>query len=31
VNVTLAFALNTEDDPTPLVLPAVQGLTATRR
>jgi D-alanyl-D-alanine carboxypeptidase len=31
VNVTMAFALNTEDDPTPLVLPAVQALTATRR
>lgn len=31
VNVTLAFALNAQDDPTPLVLPVVQALTATRR
>ena len=31
VNVTMVFALNTEDDPTPLVLPVVQALAATRR
>jgi D-alanyl-D-alanine carboxypeptidase len=28
---TIAFALNVEDDPTPLLLPAVKALTATRR
>jgi hypothetical protein len=27
--VTMAFALNAEDDPTPLVIPAVEALTAT--
>jgi D-alanyl-D-alanine carboxypeptidase len=30
-NVTLSFAMNAEDDPTPLLLPAVEALTATRR
>ncbi|MDX6657208.1 MAG: D-alanyl-D-alanine carboxypeptidase [Solirubrobacteraceae bacterium] len=30
-NVTIALALNAEDDPTPLLLPAVSALTATRR
>ena len=29
--VTIAFALNVEDDPTPLLLPAVEALAATRR
>jgi D-alanyl-D-alanine carboxypeptidase len=29
--VTIALALNVEDDPTPLLLPAVQALVATRR
>jgi hypothetical protein len=29
--VTMTFVLNTEDDPTPLVIPAVQALAATRR
>jgi D-alanyl-D-alanine carboxypeptidase len=29
--VTMTFALNTQDDPTPLVIPAVQALAATRR
>ena len=28
---TIAFALNVEDDPTPLLLPAVEALTAARR
>jgi CubicO group peptidase (beta-lactamase class C family) len=31
VGVTLTFALNAEDDPTPLVIPAVRALAATRR
>ena len=31
VGVTMALALNTEDDPTPLVIPAVQALAATHR
>jgi D-alanyl-D-alanine carboxypeptidase len=30
-NVTMTFALNSQDDPTPLVVPAVQALAATRR
>jgi D-alanyl-D-alanine carboxypeptidase len=30
-NVTMTFALNWEDDPTPLVIPAVQALAATPR
>jgi D-alanyl-D-alanine carboxypeptidase len=30
-NVTLSFVMNVEDDPTPLLLPAVKALTATRR
>jgi D-alanyl-D-alanine carboxypeptidase len=30
-NVTIALMLNVEDDPTPLLLPAVAALTATRR
>jgi len=30
-NVTIAFALNVEDDPTPLLLPAIKALLATRR
>jgi hypothetical protein len=30
-NVTLSFAMNAEDDPTPLLLPAVQALTAANR
>jgi D-alanyl-D-alanine carboxypeptidase len=29
--VTMAFALNTQDDPTPLVIPAVQALAAVHR
>jgi hypothetical protein len=29
--VTIAFALNTQDDPTPLVIPAVQALAAAHR
>jgi D-alanyl-D-alanine carboxypeptidase len=29
LRVTMAFALNAEDDPTPLVIPAVEALTAT--
>jgi hypothetical protein len=28
--VTMTFALNWQDDPTPLVIPAVQALAATR-
>jgi D-alanyl-D-alanine carboxypeptidase len=31
VGVTMTFVLNTQDDPTPLVIPAVQALAATRR
>jgi hypothetical protein len=31
VGVTLTFALNAEDDPTPLAIPAVRALAATRR
>src|SRR3954453_6503521 len=30
-NVTIAFAMTAEDDPTPLLLPAVKALTGTRR
>ena len=30
-NVTIALALNAEDDPTPLLLPAVKALLATHR
>ena len=30
-NVTIALAMNAEDDPTPLLLPAITALTATRR
>ena len=30
-NVTIALAMNAEDDPTPLLLPAVEALLATRR
>jgi D-alanyl-D-alanine carboxypeptidase len=30
-NVTLSFAMNVEDDPTPLLLPTVKALAATRR
>jgi D-alanyl-D-alanine carboxypeptidase len=30
-NATLAFALNTQEDPTTLVIPVVQALTATKR
>jgi hypothetical protein len=29
--VTLSFAMNVEDDPTPLLLPTVKALAATRR
>jgi hypothetical protein len=31
LGVTMAFALNAQDDPTPLVIPAVKALAATRR
>jgi hypothetical protein len=31
MGVTMAFALNANDDPTPLVTPAVQALAATHR
>jgi D-alanyl-D-alanine carboxypeptidase len=31
IGVTMTFALNVQDDPTPLVIPAVQALAATRR
>jgi hypothetical protein len=29
--VTMAFVLNAQDDPTPLVIPAVKALARTRR
>ena len=31
LGVTMTFVLNAQDDPTPLVIPAVQALTATHR
>jgi hypothetical protein len=31
LGVTMSFALNAQDDPTPLVIPAVQALAARRR